>query len=197
MKQNTTAMAHTHTHRGIEDMLALTAGLGLGAGAMYLCDPDRGRSRRSKLMGEAVGLLHRDENKLKKRGKDLLNKARGMVAEAVAALTPEEEATDQVLTERVRSRIGHVVPAPHDIQVHVRKSVVTLEGRLTHADRRRLIEEVEAISGVARVEDHLGPRTRFSPGLLIGLAAGFALFRKNGPLQSAPPKPAIRADQGC
>ena len=40
MKQNTSAMVKNCAYRRMgEDILALTAGLGLGAGMMYLCDP--------------------------------------------------------------------------------------------------------------------------------------------------------------
>jgi hypothetical protein len=166
--------------RVAEDVLALTAGLGAGAGLMYLCDPHRGRARRKQLAARASGLLHRDENKLEKHAKDLLHRVEGFVAEAASALAPEEKITDEVLVERVRSRMGHVLPHPHEIQVHAHHGVVTLEGKLIHAERRRLKEEVRAIPGVKRVNDRLTPRSVFAPGLLVGLAAGLALLSQTG-----------------
>jgi hypothetical protein len=69
-----------------ESTLALTAGAGVGAGLMYLCDPNRGHSRRRGLMGEASELLHRDAKKLEKGGKHLFRRLRGVVTEAEAAL---------------------------------------------------------------------------------------------------------------
>ncbi|MGA2711781.1 MAG: BON domain-containing protein [Bryobacteraceae bacterium] len=169
------------TYRRVgEDILALTAGLGAGAGLMYLCDPHRGRARRNRLVAQATGLFHRDENKLEKRAKYLLNRVEGFVAEAASALAPEEEITDEVLAERVRSRMGHVLSHPQEIQVHARHGVVTLEGKLIHAERRRLKEEVRAMPGVKRVNDRLESRSVFAPGLLMGLAAGLALFSKAG-----------------
>ena len=147
---------------------------------MYLCDPRRGRARRNRLVTQASSLLHRDENKLENRAKDVLNRVQGFVAETASALAPEQETTDEVLTSRVRSRMGHVVSRPQDIQVLAHRGVVTLEGKLTHAERRHLKEEVRAIPGVRRVKDRLGPRTVFAPWLLMGLAAGFALLGKAG-----------------
>ncbi len=160
--------------RVAEDVLALAAGLGAGAGLMYLYDPDRGRSRRKRLVSEATGLLNRGEKLVEKQGIDLLNRARGLVHETTTAFL-KEEIPDDVLAERVRSRMGHVLAHPHEVQVKAEGGVITLEGNLSRADRARLTEEVEAIPGVKRVKDHLAPRTVATPGMLMGLAAGLAV----------------------
>ena len=170
--------------RVTEDIVALTAGLGAGAGLMYLCDPHRGRARRSWLIAETAGLLHRDENKLKKRAKDMPNRVQGFVAETGSALAPEQQVPDEVLIDRIRSRMGHILSDLQAIRVHAQDGVVTLEGRLTHAERRLLRVEVRAIPGVKRVNDRLGSRLAVTPGLLMGLAAGIALFTKGGSARS-------------
>jgi len=172
---------HQLSRRIGEDLLALTAGVGVGAGLMYFCDPDRGRSRRSQLMGEATGILHRGEDNLEKRGKDLMNRVHGLAVRVAEEIAPEEEPTDEVLTERIRSRMGHLVANPHEVQVHVESGVVTLEGKLAHSERRRLRHEVGAMPGVKRVNAHLGSRPAFNPALLIGIGAGLALLRKTRP----------------
>ena len=151
---------------------------------MYLCDPHRGRARRSWLVAEAGGLLHRDEKKLGKRAKDMLNRVQGFVAEAASAFTPEQQVPDEVLVDRARSRMGHILSNPQGIQVHAQDGVVTLEGKLTHAERRLLRAEVRAIPGVSRVNDRLGSRLVVAPGLLMGIAAGIALFTKGGAAHS-------------
>jgi len=102
----------------------------------------------------------------------------GLAAEAVSALTEEESVTDEVLVARVRTRLGHVLSHPHEVKVRADNGVVTLEGKLTHAERRLLREEVKAIPGVKRINDQLKARSSFAPGLLIGLAAGLALLGK-------------------
>jgi len=172
---------HQLSRRIGEDLLALTAGVGLGAGLMYLCDPDRGRSRRSQLMGEATGILHRGEDTLEKRGKDLLNRVHGLAVKVAEEIAPEEQPTDEVLTERIRSRMGHIVANPHEVQVRVENGVATLEGKLAHSERRRLTDEVRAMHGVKRLSAHLGSRPVFNPALLIGIGAGLALLRRTVP----------------
>ncbi len=174
---NLKAEAHNGAgyRRVAEEILALAAGVGAGAGLMYLYDPDRGRSRRKRLTAEATGLLHRGEKVIEKHGTDLVNRARGLMFEATSAFVPEEEVDDDVLAERVRSRMGHVLARPHEVHVHAQKGVITLEGNLSRADRARLTEEVEGVPGVKRVKDHLAPRSAATPGLLMGLAAGLAV----------------------
>jgi hypothetical protein len=180
---NSTGAAH---HRIAEDILVLTAGLGTGAGLMYLCDPKRGRVRRGRLIAEFSRFIRRDENRMAKRAKDLLNRVGGLAAEAVSALTEEEPVADEVLIERVRARMGHIVSHPHEVQVHAKDGVVTLEGLVTHAEKRRFREAVRTISGVKRVHDRLTTRSLLAPGLLMGLAAGLALLGRTGASRTHP-----------
>lgn len=149
---------------------------------MYLFDPNRGRSRRRRLIGEASGLLHRSGNRLEKHGKDLLSRIQGFGVRVAEEMAPQEPPSDEVLLERISSRMGHIVSNPHEVEVRVEKGTVTLEGKLTHPERRRLREEVRAMPGVKRLNAHLGSRPVLSPALLIGLGAGLALFRKPNPL---------------
>lgn len=164
--------------RVAEDVLALTAGLGAGAGLMYLYDPRRGRARRRRIIERTTGLLHRDESRIEKTGKDLLNRMRGVLADTATALSSEAHVPDETLVERVRSKIGHILENPHEVQVSARSGVVTIEGKLGHAQRRQLREEISAIPGVKRIEGHLAHRLAFNPALLAGLAAGLALLKK-------------------
>lgn len=149
-------------------------GMGLGAGLMYLCDPDRGRSRRSRLIGETSGLLHRSEDRMAKYGNDAVNRMRGLAAKAAAEAGAAEPVDDEILVERVKSRMGHLLAHPHEVEVQVHGGVVTLTGKLERADQRRVRNEVRAIPGVKRVNGHPGARAVFSPGFLIGYAAGLA-----------------------
>jgi hypothetical protein len=169
-----------------EDLLALTAGVGAGVGLMYFCDPHRGRERRNRLAGEAAHLLRRDESKLEKHGKDLLNRVAGFAAKTVSAVMPEEEVSDEALLERVRSKVGHALSHPREIRIDAAEGVITLRGKLTHAEKRLLTEVVRSVPGVKGVKDRITRPPVFAPGLLMGLAAGLAMFAKGG---SSPPRP--------
>jgi len=178
---NGTSQQHAIRRIG-QDFAALAAGAGIGAGLMYLLDPKRGRSRRTHLIGGAAGLLHRRERKLGKRATDFLNRIHGLGVIAAEAIAPRKLPSDEVLQERIRSRMGHIVADPQEIEVRVEDGVVTLEGELTHPERRRLKEEVRAMPGVKKIDAHLGHLAVMSPGVLIGLGAALALFRKHNPL---------------
>src|ERR1017187_6363954 len=84
-KENGVAHNGASFRRVAEDIVALAAGLGAGAGLMYLCDPDRGRVRRNRIA--LVAGLRREEPTLARRGMVLLDRARGFVGEAASGLS--------------------------------------------------------------------------------------------------------------
>jgi hypothetical protein len=184
MDQNTQAPVRNN-------ILALTAGVGLGAGLMYLFDPNRGRRRRRKLMDQLTSVVHHDAGTLEKQGKNLFNRVRGLAARAASELSAEEPVDDETLVARVRSRMGHVLPDPHEVEVEAHHGVVTLKGKLAHSERHRLKEHIRTVPGVRQIHDRLEPRSAISPALLLGLAAGFNFLR------SAAKRPETTTDQGC
>lgn len=163
----------------MKNVLALTAGLGAGAGLMYLFDPGRGRARRRHIAAEASGVFHRDQKKLRKRGKHVMNRVRGLVSEAVSTFSREKHVSDEVLADRVRSRLGHVIENPHQIEVHAAHGAIRLEGKLEPAERLRLQKEIEAVPGVQCVHNGAKRGLPVVPGILAGIAVvGVGLFRK-------------------
>src|SRR5262245_34995338 len=90
---------------GISRMSLLVAGgLGLGAGLMYLLDPDGGRRRRTVLRDRYV----RGRNVLADTGgrtlRDLNERTRGLYAEARNRLA-DAAVADETVIERVRARL--------------------------------------------------------------------------------------------
>jgi len=83
-------------------------GAGLGAGLMYLLDPDAGGRRRARARDKAARSLKRGGKAALKTSHDLGNRTRGLVAGAASRLR-KEEVDDRVLSERVRAKIGRVV----------------------------------------------------------------------------------------
>src|SRR5262245_22367708 len=99
--------------------LAGICGLGLGAGLMFMFDPDRGRRRRALArdqMALAARMLARATGAT---SRDLTHRIYGTLAES-GNLFRREEISDDVLTERVRARIGRSVSHPHAISVTVK-----------------------------------------------------------------------------
>src|ERR1041385_3242642 len=115
-------------------------GLGVGAGLMYLFDPDRGKRRRALVRDKAQALTRRLQKTVDKTSRDLRNRVQGLALEAKSHNVP-----DEVLVERVRSKLGRLVSHPHAIEVAAKNGVVTLR---RGGCRKRLTKRRE-ISGTA------------------------------------------------
>lgn len=61
---------------------AVLTGVGIGAGLMYLFDPDRGNRRRALMRDKAIGLSNDATDTIQGKAKDLRNRAQGYVHEA-------------------------------------------------------------------------------------------------------------------
>ncbi len=130
------------------------AGAFLGAGLVALLDPQRGRRRRallldtanraSRLIGDAAGATWRD----------LSHSATGVAADARRILGGPQ-APDEILEERIRSRIGQIVSHPSWIEVVVRQGNVVLGGPVLERELDGLLRGVRETPGVSGVEDRL------------------------------------------
>src|ERR1700674_2514577 len=64
---------------------ALLSGIGIGAGLMYLLDPERGRQRRAIARDKAVALANKTGDAVARRSRDIGNRAKGVAAEVRSA----------------------------------------------------------------------------------------------------------------
>lgn len=145
---------------------SLIGAAGLGAGLMYLFDPERGRRRRALIHDKVVHLTHQVEDAVDVTVTDLGHRVRGLFAEVRGAFAPDR-ADDQVLVERVRSSIGRVVRHPGAILVDVEGGRVTLRGPVLADEVDRLIGRVQAVRGVREVTSSL--EVHQEPGDVPGL----------------------------
>jgi uncharacterized membrane protein len=139
--------------------LLLLGGIGLGAGLMYLLDPNRGRRRRAimrdtlnhagQVLNRAAGITSRD----------ISHRAVGLWAEGSHLFT-HDEASDEVLTARVRSKLGRAVSHPHAINVIARDGHVSLSGDILASEVDDLLSCVAKVRGVEEVENHLTAHDR-------------------------------------
>ena len=151
-------------------VLPLLGAAGLGALAMYLLDPERGRRRRHLL---ADGLAHSGRvagDAVDKTRRDLANRARGAAAAARHRVAHDEAADDVVIAERIRAELGRVVSHPGAITVDVENGRVTLSGPVLEHEADGLISRVRSVRGVTDVESRLDRHTRADnvPGLQGG-----------------------------
>src|SRR5262249_7721376 len=101
----------------------------LGAVAMYLSDPDRGRARRAALRDQMRHTTHSTERWLRHSGADVLNRALGQLAEFRSVLS-REQASDEVVVARVHSQLGHVLRHAHRVTVTADAGWVQLRGHV-------------------------------------------------------------------
>jgi uncharacterized membrane protein len=133
-------------------------GLGLGAGLMFMLDPDRGRRRRALVrdqMAHAARMLSRATGAT---SRDLTHRIYGTMAES-GNLFRREEISDDVLTERIRARVGRSVSHPHAISVTVNDGHVSLSGPVLAHEAPRLLSGVSSVRGVKGVENVLTVHT--------------------------------------
>jgi len=132
----------------------LLTGLLLGAGAMYFLDPQQGR-RRQKLIADQLNRLGHDvPEALDAAWRDLANRAQGTLAD-LRHLVETDDVTDDVLVQRVRSRIGRVLSHPAAVEVEVADGIVDLRGPVLAREVESLLCTVRGVRGVRSVIDEL------------------------------------------
>lgn len=136
------------------DQLTLLGGVGLGAGLMYLLDPDGGGRRRALARDKCVHSLKVSGKALRKTSADLGNRTRGLVAEA-GSLLRKGSADDHKLEGRVRSKLGRHVSHPSAIQVQCENGRVILSGSVLASEADKLLSKLKKVKGVHDLESRL------------------------------------------
>lgn len=126
----------------------------VGAVAMFMLDPRHGHERRARVRERASRGLTRIDSAMGTTGKDLKHRTRGLMAEMRARIRGEE-VPDEVLIERIRSRLSWAVSHPTAIDVQSTHGRVVLSGAVLDREYIRLLRTVWAVRGVADVEDRL------------------------------------------
>jgi osmotically-inducible protein OsmY len=142
----------------------LILGILLGAGLMYLLDPDRGRRRRALIRDQVVHGAHEIEDfggEVASRARHLRNRARGAMIE-VRTRSMQEEIEDSVLAARIRAELGRLIPDPGSVQVSAEHGRVTLRGAAADQEMRALVDGVQEMPGVHDVINRM--RRRESAG---------------------------------
>jgi len=133
---------------------SVASGFIAGAALMYFSDPDRGKRRRALARDGSVRVWHDFSALLDKARRDAGNRVRG-AGSAVRAAFRDGRASDQVLVQRVRSKLGRLVSHPHAIEVTSRDGDVTLHGLVLKSEEPRLLRCVQAVPGVKSVQNRL------------------------------------------
>ncbi|ALA59220.1 BON domain-containing protein [Nitrospira moscoviensis] len=157
---------------------SLLGGAGLGAGLMYLFDPDRGRRRRALLRDKAVHWSKKTRDAAETAGRDLRNRSRGVAASVMSRIKRSGPVADRVLEERVRSTLGMAMRHPASIDVSAAGGVVRLRGPVLAEEVAPILAAVDRVEGVTRVDNQLEPHEE--PGRIPDLQGGVGR-RAGGP----------------
>ncbi|HEY8555641.1 MAG TPA: SRPBCC family protein [Burkholderiales bacterium] len=137
---------------------ALLVGTALGAAAMYLFDPERGRRRRAQVRDQVVHSGHKLQDAAQSAAADVRSRAEGY-ASTLRSASERLRSSDDVLTRRVRNALDRVCSRPHAIDVAASDGSVTLSGTAPAREIPLLVDRVLAVRGVQDVVNRLQPET--------------------------------------
>jgi hypothetical protein len=175
--------------------LGVVGSAGLGAGLMFLLDPDMGTRRRAILRDKVFSVARLAAWAADKTSRDLKNRVYGTIASTKSRFADTDDVDDDVLVERVRSQMGRAVSHPHAIQVTAKDGKITLSGDILSDEVDDLTRCVSAVKGVKEVDNEL--MIHDEPGEISSLQGGHTRRgNRYGLLQSNWP-PAVRLIAGA
>lgn len=131
------------------DTAMLLTGFAIGAGAMYVFDPEAGAGRRAAVGQKVVGGSRTAGRWLGSKTLDTANRAWGAVAELGSRLGDRgREIPDDQLEARVRAQLGHVVSHPGALTVHAQSGAITISGDVLEGERTKIEERLGKTRGV-------------------------------------------------
>jgi hypothetical protein len=131
----------------------LVSAAALGAAAMYVLDPDRGRRRRAVARDKARRFVNRGSDLVDAARRDTAHRLRALGARARQLTERQGIPSDEVLVERVRARMGRVIAHPHAVHVAADHGLVRLSGPILRREHLPLIAGVRSVRGVREVDD--------------------------------------------
>ena len=147
-------------HRSGTRWSTLLFTIGTGSALGYLLDPQLGRQRRARARDKALRAAHMTSREAGRIEHDLANRAHGFMARLRSLITPDE-ASDEVVSERIRAGIGRSCSNASAIEVSVINGEATLTGPILEHEHAQVLRAVERVRGVRSVNDrlerHLGP----------------------------------------
>jgi uncharacterized membrane protein len=171
--------------------LSIFAALAAGAALMYELDPAQGRRRRARLRDETDHFTKITARGMQRGLDDASHRIHGLWLKARAG-RKTQIVDDAVLSERVRSCLGHYCSHPHAVQVSATQGIVELKGPILADEVYALVSHVRRVPGVRGIIDHL--EMHDSPGDVPSLQGG-RRYRRDGAL-GRPWLPSVRLGVG-
>jgi len=150
LEQALDVRVQSNTGRALENALMLITGSIVGATAMYIFDENSGRRRRAGARNKAVHFLKQAQWASTRKAQDMKNRALGSVMEIRSRVRDESQypLDDEVLQERVRAQIGHVVSHPGALEIRAERGTVTVSGPVLVGEREKIRTRLNKTRGV-------------------------------------------------
>lgn len=137
-------------------VLFYTAAAAIGAAIAYLFDPDRGRSRRTKLADQAAARARDAAGAVKAKTEYQKGVAKGIIHDVTAPLRGEETYDDDTLLQKVKSEALGYWPDANEIEVDITNGMVRVSGTVDNeSDRENLIKLIRDVEGVGLIDDRI------------------------------------------
>ncbi len=169
---------------------AFLTGVAAGTGLMYWFDPDRGTRRRALARDKLLHIVRAEREVAAKGLRDLEHRRQGALYR-LGSVFRDDEASDDVLAERVRATLGRYTSHPGAIDVAVRQGSAILDGPILAREAGRLLRAVHGVPGIHAIDDRLERHEH--PGNVPGLQGpGHAVPRRRKLVRSANWMPSVR-----
>ncbi|HEY0867265.1 MAG TPA: BON domain-containing protein [Fimbriimonas sp.] len=136
-------------------LLTILEGLAVGAGLMYVLDPESGRRRRAMARDQFQKQVRHRQSALGVMQRDFANRSRGMMTQFKAARTHGDMVADDIVEQRIRSALGRVCSHPRAIYCQVHNGEATLTGQVLNSNVQKVVQCVKNTKGVHRVVNRL------------------------------------------
>jgi uncharacterized membrane protein len=137
----------------------------VGAGLMYLFDPDRGRHRRARLQDSLAHAAKQERQFLRRGLRDARHRVKGLSERTRRVFS--EPAPDGVVLGRIRAQLGRAIAHARVLDIDVRDGRVILRGPVLLVEAPAVLRCVEGTPGVREVVDRM--ERHITPGAIQAL----------------------------
>ncbi len=135
-------------NRGLS-FFSMLAGMGLGAGLMFVLDPDRGRRRRAVARDKVMRFGKDAAWHANKQARNAANHVKGTIAEYQARVRDRfRDIDDDQLVRRVAAQVGHVVSHPGSLQITVEDGCAVIRGPILRQELDILTKRLDETRGI-------------------------------------------------
>ncbi|HWC76216.1 MAG TPA: YtxH domain-containing protein, partial [Blastocatellia bacterium] len=109
--------------------LTILGAMGIGAGLMYVFDPDKGKKRRALMRDRLEDTARKTRRQIDRKSHEVGDLVSSIGASIKAPFT-NGPLSDNDLLARVKEKVIEILPDTQDIKVRARNGIVTLGGWL-------------------------------------------------------------------